>query len=143
MLRGTKLMDNVIHVAQAPCDMRLDALDLDRIRRIYQQIGERCLSAVQSQRLDLDDVIFEHRAFFDVSGERLEVRVDSIGEKDSWRNGILEAIRKKNDANRCASPAEFDPDAAHCRALKIAVLRDAADPLIGFLSPDERSPSRW
>jgi len=126
-------MDQIIHTAEAQCDMPLSALDLTSIRKTYNQLADQCLSAINAQRLDLDDVTLEHRAEFNINGETIETAIESVGDVDSWKRAAHHSAAQPRP--ECSGPSPRGPRASivRCVALRIRVIRQADDPLAGFV----------
>ena len=125
-------MDQVIHVAEAQCDMPLDALDLPRIRQIYNQLADQCLSAVNAKRMDLDDVILEHRAVFDIDGKHVDAEIEAIGDTKSWKRAASQSAEQLQPEFSGPRPRGPTNDSIRCIALRIQVIRQNNDPLAGF-----------
>lgn len=127
------LMDQIIHVAEAQCDMPLDALDLTQIRRIYNQLADRCLDAANAVKLDLDDVILEHRAVFNNNDEKIEAAIESVGDVESWKRAANQTAEQAHSESSGPRPRGPRAGKVRCVALRINVIRQADDPLAGFV----------
>ena len=125
-------MDKTIHVAEARCDMPLDALDLTRIRQIYSQLADQCLSAVNAVRLDLDDVILDHRAVFSIGGNCFEAAIESVGDVECWNCAASRSMRQPHTEPGGPRPPKSLPGEIRCVALRVRVIRQSDDPLAGF-----------
>jgi len=90
----------VIHEETVPCNVPLDELDLDWLRRQFSALFDRAAGAVNRAGYDLDDVIVER--FVTTSAEnreRLHTAPHSLSDSDRFVREITAALRGQANAN--------------------------------------------
>ena len=117
---------DVIFETQSDCDIDVSAPDVDHARRVFGVLSDRCQRALLSDRLDLDDVLLEHRIVFELAHRRVESALHAVGDPNAWRRAARQAA--------AATPGTVTAP-LRCVALKIAVLRERDDPVRGFTTP--------
>lgn len=81
------------------CDIRLDALDTDWLRRAFSQLFDRAARAVMQAGLDLDDVIIERFAACTAGSHGpTPLEVPSLTDVALLRRAANQALAKKTGA---------------------------------------------
>ena len=103
----------MIHEESLPCDVSLDELDMDWLRRQYSTLFDRAAQAIFRLGYDLDDVIVERFIRCGVSvGEALAIALPSLQDAALIEKAVRTQFSAGETAEKLASPRSPEPRAS-------------------------------
>ena len=93
----------VIHEAMWPCDLPLDELDMDWLRRQFSTLFDEAALAVSRAGYDLDDVVFDrYIACGHNRSDPVDMPLPSLTDADAIASAVLELLT--SDGNDSSPP---------------------------------------
>ncbi len=86
-------MRQVVYVETAPIEMRVDDLDLDRLRRGFAELFDRAAHAIQLAGHKQDDAVLERFLIVrSAGGEEIAVRADWLADRERLADHVASEL---------------------------------------------------
>jgi len=88
-------MRRVVYAETVPIEMRVDGLDLDRLRRGFAELFDRAAQAVQLAGYEQDDAVLERFLIVrSAYGEEIVVRADWLADRERLADDVASELER-------------------------------------------------
>ena len=92
----TPPMRRVVYAETVPIEMRVDDLDLDRLRRGFAELFDRAAHAVQLAGYEQDDAVLERCLVVGAAGAEFTMRVDWLVGRERLIRQIVAGLEDRS-----------------------------------------------
>ncbi len=98
----------VVYAETVPIEMRVDDLDLDRLRRGFAELFDRAAHAVQLAGYEQDDAVLERFLIVrSAGGEEVVVRADWLADRERLADHVVSKLNEAIGGTRKPSDAQL------------------------------------